>query len=140
MLILRLLAQQAGGADGRVLKRYDRKPKRLASRKLHILQGFPGIGPQLARRLLARFGSVERVLTADEQALTAVRGMGPRKAERMRALMCDGDLELATLASPQQCTSVSGNNLPRADDAGGRGFESRRHRQHPASQLLAVFS
>ena len=50
LLILRLLAQQAGGADGTVLKRYDRKPKRLASRKLHILQGFPGIGPQLARR------------------------------------------------------------------------------------------
>ena len=30
------------------LKRYDRKPKRLASRKLYMLQGLPGVGPALA--------------------------------------------------------------------------------------------
>jgi excinuclease UvrABC nuclease subunit len=34
----------------------------------------PGIGPQRARRLLTRFGSVDGVRTADLQALEAVVG------------------------------------------------------------------
>ena len=67
--ILRFLADQLGTSDDGVLKRYDRKPKRLASRKLYILQGLPSVGPALAHRLLLEFGCVERVLTADEEAL-----------------------------------------------------------------------
>jgi ERCC4-type nuclease len=86
LLALRFLAQQARRAGG-VLKRYDRRPKRLASRKLYVLQGLPGIGPGLARRLLARFGSVERVITANPAALMQVRGVGRTKAVRIRELV-----------------------------------------------------
>ena len=86
LLVLRFLAQQARSAGG-VLKRYDRKPKRLGSRKLYILQGLPGIGPATAARLLARLGSVERVMTADVAALMQVRGVGPTKAARIRELV-----------------------------------------------------
>ena len=42
------------------------------------------MGPALARRLLAQLGSVERVMTADTVALGTVRGIGPRKAARIR--------------------------------------------------------
>lgn len=52
--------------------------------KLYVLQGLPGIGPALAQRLLARFGSVERVITADEAALMQVRGIGRTTAMRIR--------------------------------------------------------
>jgi len=31
-----------------------------------MLQGLPGVGPALANRLLVHFGSVERVITADQ--------------------------------------------------------------------------
>ena len=85
--ILRFLADQLGNSDDGGLKRYDRKPKRLASRKLYILQGLPGVGPALAHRLLLEFGCVERVLTADEQALMRVRGVGREKAARIRQVM-----------------------------------------------------
>jgi Fanconi anemia group M protein len=85
--ILRDLAHQASGAGG-VLPRYDRKPKRLASRKLYMLQGLPGVGPALAHRLLLEFGSVERVITASEGALMQVRGVGSKKAARIRELVC----------------------------------------------------
>jgi len=85
--ILRLLADQLGTSNDGVLKRYDRKPKRLASRKLYMLQGLPGIGPALAQRLLLEFGSVERVVTADEKALMRVRGIGRDKAARIRHVM-----------------------------------------------------
>ena len=86
LAILRFLAQQLRSAD-RGLKRYDRKPKRVASRKLYVLQGLPGVGPALASRLLIEFGSVERVVTADEEALARVRGVGRKKAARIRELV-----------------------------------------------------
>ena len=88
--ILRFLAQQVGRSDDGVLKRYDRKPKRLASRKLYMLQGLPGVGPALAGRLLIGLGSVERVVTADETTLTQIPGIGAKKAARIRALVCSG--------------------------------------------------
>ena len=81
------LAHQASRSDRLVLRRYDRKPKRLASRRLYALQGLPGVGPALAQRLLRRFGSLERVFVADEAALAEVRGLGKKKAEAIRELL-----------------------------------------------------
>ena len=51
------------------------------------LQGLSGVGSALAQRLLIKFGSVERVVTADEASLTQVRGIGLRKAARIRELV-----------------------------------------------------
>jgi ERCC4-type nuclease len=51
------------------------------------LQGLSGVGPALAQRLLIKFGSVERVVTADEATLTQVSGIGSRKAARIRELV-----------------------------------------------------
>ena len=86
--ILRFLAHQLGDSDDGLLTRQDRKPKRLASRKLYMLQGLPGVGPALAHRLLLEFGSVERVVTADEASLVKVRGVGAKTAARIRELVC----------------------------------------------------
>lgn len=86
--ILRSLAHQLRNSDHGILQRYDRKPKRLASRKLYVLQGLPGVGPALAQRLLLQLGSIEGVITADESTLVEVRGVGPKKAARIRALVC----------------------------------------------------
>jgi DNA excision repair protein ERCC-4 len=86
LTILRFLAGQLRSSAGG-LKRYDRKPKRLASRRLYMLQGLPGVGPALANRLLVEFGSVERVVTADEEELRHVRGVGRQKAARIRDLV-----------------------------------------------------
>jgi DNA excision repair protein ERCC-4 len=82
--ILQFLAQQLARSGPAILQRYDRKPKRLASRKLYVLQGLPGVGPALANRLLLQFGSVEGVITADQSLLVQVRGIGPKKAQRIR--------------------------------------------------------
>ena len=59
-------------------------PAFTSSRKLYLLQGLPGVGPALANRLLVHFGSVERVITADQGVLAEVRGIGPTKAQRIR--------------------------------------------------------
>jgi ERCC4-type nuclease len=85
--LLQFLANQGSESRERVLPRYDRKPKRLATRRLFVLQGLPGIGPELARRLLSALGSVARVMTADAATLEEVRGVGPKKAARIRELV-----------------------------------------------------
>jgi DNA excision repair protein ERCC-4 len=85
--IPQFLADQAGMPQQQVLRRYDRKPKRLASRRLYVLQGLPGVGPALAHRMLDQFGSVERVVTADAATLAEVRRLGPKKAARIRELV-----------------------------------------------------
>jgi DNA excision repair protein ERCC-4 len=87
LLILRLLANQTTQSHHPVLRRFDRKPKRHASKRLFVLQGLPGVGPALASRLLDRFGSIERVVSADVAALAEVRGIGPRKAAVIRELV-----------------------------------------------------
>lgn len=46
--LLRFLADQVRGQHEQTLRRFDRKPKRLASRRLFLLQGLPGVGPALA--------------------------------------------------------------------------------------------
>jgi ERCC4-type nuclease len=85
--LLRFRAHQGSHTDEIPLPRYDRKPKRVATRRLFVLQGLPGVGPALARRLLAQLGSVERVMTADTTALQTVRGVGRKKADRIRELL-----------------------------------------------------
>src|SRR3989338_1142218 len=70
--MLRFLAEQVRGPQERILRRFDRKPKRLASRRLFLLQGLPGAGPALAHRLLRHFGSIERIVTVDAATLAEV--------------------------------------------------------------------
>lgn len=85
--MLRFLADQVRVPHERVLRRFDRKPKRLASKRLFLLQALPGIGPALAQRLLDHFGSLERVFNADVSALAEVPGIGGKKAARIRELV-----------------------------------------------------
>jgi ERCC4-type nuclease len=85
--LLRFMADQVHGRQEQVLRRFDRKPKRLASRRLFLLQALPGIGPALARRLLGHFGSIERIMVADVAALAEVGGIGAKKAARIRELV-----------------------------------------------------
>lgn len=85
--LFRAIAEQVGRTRPGILKRYDRKPKRQESRRLYVLQGLPGVGPTLAARMLARFGSVERAIVADAEALMEIEGLGPAKAARIRNLV-----------------------------------------------------
>ena len=63
------------------------RPRRLRTRQLYVLQGFPGIGPHLAKRLLSHFGSVAAVLGAPSEALKGVKGVGRVTAEIIREVL-----------------------------------------------------
>jgi DNA excision repair protein ERCC-4 len=63
------------------------RPRRLSTRQLYVLQGFPGIGPHLAKRLLSHFGSVAAVMGASSEKLKDVKGVGRVTAETIREVL-----------------------------------------------------
>ncbi|MBE9542842.1 MAG: RNA helicase, partial [Proteobacteria bacterium] len=68
------------------------RPKKLKSKQLFILQGLPQVGPMLARRLIERFSSVSKVMSASIDELTKVDGIGKVSAEKIREVLdgvCD---------------------------------------------------
>jgi NAD-dependent DNA ligase len=48
------------------------------------LQGLPGVGSEKAERLLARFGSVEAVISASSSELQTVDGIGKSIADKIK--------------------------------------------------------
>lgn len=64
--------------------RRGRLPRGKRRVQIYILQGFPGIGPRRAARLLDRFGSLERILAAEVEELRGVAGIGVRVAQGIR--------------------------------------------------------
>ncbi len=82
--LLVYLGQQALARAEGVHGRPGHRPKGRRARQLYLLQGLPGIGPERAERLLARFGSVERTMAASAEELAALEGIGPRIAEHIR--------------------------------------------------------
>jgi len=66
---------------------HGRKPKRKRTRQLRILQALPGIGPERAELLLARFVTVEKVISATQQDLETIDGIGPKTASAIRSVL-----------------------------------------------------
>jgi Fanconi anemia group M protein len=60
--------------------RVEKAPTDPAGLVSHLIQGLPGIGPSLAGRLAATFGSLAAVCDAPVEALAAVDGIGSKRA------------------------------------------------------------
>lgn len=100
-------AQQGQAYVTGSLPRPGYRPRGKRARQLFILQGLPGIGPERARRLLARFGSVEGVVNARPKELRSVEGIGKQIAEKLRwsveepRVEYSSNLGFGTLESPR---------------------------------------
>ena len=59
------------------------KPKSLSLEQAQraMVEALPGVGPQMARKLLAHFGTPARVFTSSVKELQEVDGLGPKKAK-----------------------------------------------------------
>lgn len=64
--------------------RHGYHPKTKPKRQLYLLQGLPGIGIERAKLLLAHFGSVEKVMCANKEALCKVPSIGKETAKKIR--------------------------------------------------------
>jgi len=85
--ILLMISRQVGTSIDVVPLRGGYRPKRLKSKQLYLLQGFPQVGPKLAKRLILHFKSVSKIMNASAQALTEVDGIGIISAERIREVL-----------------------------------------------------
>ncbi len=85
-IFLMLGGQEESGQDV-VPLRGGYRPKRLKSRQLYILQGFPQVGPTMAKRLLEHFGSIAKIMNATISELMRVEGIGRISAESIRAVL-----------------------------------------------------
>lgn len=63
-------------------RRLKKKNPLQIAQKVQILDGFPGIGVDRAERLLATFGSLHAVFTAEKEAMLNVPGLGEKTVDR----------------------------------------------------------
>ncbi len=80
---------RVGGPVVRVDEKRWGKPRHATDRRLFLLQGFFGVGPERARNLLKAFGSLRSVFCAPMEAWREVPGVGPTLARRMHELLND---------------------------------------------------
>lgn len=85
--ILTLAGRQDGKYHDEILKRTGEKSKCIQTQKLYFLQGLPGIGPGIAKRMLEYFGSIEKVINANEYELSCIKGIGKKKASSIRKII-----------------------------------------------------
>lgn len=86
-LFLYSLAKKLQEAGEKVVARYKPKMMSLRERQRFLVEGLPGVGPKLADRLLRTFGSVRAVFNASEHMLAKVKGVGPKRAREIRAVI-----------------------------------------------------
>ncbi len=64
-----------------------KKPKEIKELQEFIICSLPGISRVLGRRLLEKFGSLEKVFTASERELAKVRGISKNLAKKIRKIL-----------------------------------------------------
>ena len=86
--LLEALARREQTANDRDVSVHGEKAtKTLAEQQAYVVSSIADVGPVTARSLLEHFGSVEAVLTADEEELLDVEGVGAVTAERIREVV-----------------------------------------------------
>jgi len=63
------------------------KPKSVKRRALFFLQGIPCVGPNTARALLTKFGTLEKIFKAPEKSLLKIDGLGKVKVKKIREFL-----------------------------------------------------
>jgi len=64
-----------------------KKPKEMRRLQEFIVAGIPGVSLTIAKRLLEKFGSIEKIFTADEAELRKVKGIGESLAKKIRKIL-----------------------------------------------------
>ena len=85
--VISMISHQATTLSNLVELRHGYRPKKLRSRKLHLLQGLPRVGPLIAKRLLDHFKSARNALNASEMELLKVPGIGKKKAMLIKKVL-----------------------------------------------------
>jgi len=99
--IFRFIGEQDCRKANYLKLRHGYRPRKLITRQLHMLQGFPKIGPLTAKRLLEHFGSVRNVMVANRDALMEIDGIGKGVANTICSIL---DKPYNQFQSNKDCT------------------------------------
>jgi ERCC4-type nuclease len=94
--LMRYTAEQGVRFAGGGVQRFGYRPKGKKARQLYVLQSLPNIGKKRAEALLEHFGGIEAVMSAGEDELAEVNGIGTPIAEKIRNLVCEAEVPYAT--------------------------------------------
>lgn len=85
--MIEVMARHAQEGLGYEVSLRGGKPKNLSVMSHFAVEGLPGRGPGIAKKLLAHFGSVSAVMNASADELCQVKGVGRKTAEQIRELL-----------------------------------------------------
>lgn len=101
------LARQATGLGLDPLDGVYKRPARtMDAEVLRLVTALPGIGIEMARRLIAHFGSAAAIFAANEADLCAVEGIGPIRAQRILAVLTHRPLDDVPVETQQEDSSL----------------------------------
>ncbi|GGL47159.1 DEAD/DEAH box helicase [Halocalculus aciditolerans] len=86
-LLLTIAQREQLKRDREVNAHGEKAAKTLDEQQEYVVSSIADIGPVTARSLLSHFGSVEAVMTADDEELQDVAGVGAVTAERVREVV-----------------------------------------------------
>jgi Fanconi anemia group M protein len=67
--------------------RGERKPLSDTELQEYIMSGLPGVGPSLAKSLLSKFKTIEKIVNASEDELKEVDKIGSKKALEIQRIL-----------------------------------------------------
>ena len=67
--------------------RTDKKPMTTKEQQEFIIESLPGVGPSLAKSLLAEFKSVKKIMNSKEKRLTKINQLGGKKAQEILKIL-----------------------------------------------------
>jgi len=110
LVMIANLVRREGPTDGPLLRRI-RKQNPIYVQQLSILSSLPGVGDKTAVRMLKKFGTPIRTLTASVAELSMIAGLGTNRAFRIRRLLDYG--------SPKETQSEIQKTLSDSDERMG---------------------
>lgn len=75
------------GKDKDIRLRTGRKGLTLADQQQFIVESFPMVGPNMARALLKKFGSIKNIVNARSPVWQEIENLGPKKAKQIRKVL-----------------------------------------------------
>jgi len=95
--LMRYTAEQGMRLAEGGVQRFGYRPKGKKARQLYVLQSLPNIGKKRAEALLEHFGGIEAVMSASEEELVEVSGIGAPIAEKIRNLVREAAVPYKTI-------------------------------------------
>jgi Fanconi anemia group M protein len=74
---------------GAIVFKIGKKPKEIKKLQEEIVASLPGVSNVLSKRLLEKFGTIEKIFTAKESELQQVKGIGKILAKKIRKILTE---------------------------------------------------